>query len=108
MLDFWSAANTEMLLNNRELVDIYNKYKSRNFEIFQVNVDQNKTAWLDAISNQHIQWISVMDTPASYAIKLYNITRIPSNYLLNEKGEIIEKNLYGDNLDKKLNAVLPR
>lgn len=108
LVDFWSAADKAMLMNNRELVDIYNKHRSRGFEVYQISEDKEDTAWLEAINNQQLTWVSVMDTPSSYAASLYNVTRLPANYLLNGSGEIIGKNLFGEALDKKLNEVLSR
>ncbi|MDR1054551.1 MAG: AhpC/TSA family protein [Prevotellaceae bacterium] len=109
LIDFWSAVNPAMLMNNRELVDIYNKYNSRNFEIYQISEDtDNRDAWLQAINNQQLRWVCVMDTPSSYAALAYNVIRLPANYLIDEKGEIIGKNLFGENLDKKLNEILSR
>ena len=108
LVDFWAASEKELLMNNRELVDIYDKYKSRNFEIYQISEDGEKEAWLEAIHNQEIKWISVRDTHSAYAAKLYNITQMPANYLINESGEILAKNLFGENLSKKLNELLPK
>ena len=53
-------------------------------------------------------WIQVSDLQYtnSVAAKAYNISRLPSNYLISSSGDIIGKNLIGNRLAEKLEKVL--
>lgn len=108
LLDFWVTGNTNSLLDNRELLEIYNQYKGKGFEIYQVALDQNRDEWINAIETANLPWISVCegDPNGSYAALLYNIKQIPANYLIGRNQSIIGKNLYGDDLKKALSKAL--
>lgn len=107
LLDFWAAWCKPCRVENPHLVKAYNKYKDKGFEIFQVSLDRERKDWLEAIEKDNLDWTHVSDLKFwnSEAAKKYNIQSIPANYLLNKEGEIIDKDLRGDALDKKLNEI---
>ncbi len=108
LLDFWITGNSGSLLDNRELLEIYNKYKGKGFEVYQVALDQNRDEWLSAIESMNLPWISVCEgnPDGSHAALVYNVSQIPANFLIGRDQSIIGKNLYGDNLRKVLASVL--
>lgn len=108
LLDFWITSNTNSLLDNRELLEIYKQYKGKGFEIYQVALDANRDEWITAVESANLPWISVCEgnTNGSQAAMLYNIQQIPANYLIGKNHEIIGKNLYGNNLKKALAETL--
>ena len=108
LIDFWAPFGKEQLMDNRELIDIYNKYNSKGFEIYQISEGKDKDKWKQVVNNQELKWVSVMDNQQSYAALLYNVSELPANYLIDASGEIIGKNLFGDKLDKKLNEILSK
>lgn len=92
---------------NEVLAENYAQFKSKGFEIYQVSIDTDRQAWLDAIEEDNLKWTQVGDMEGSVnAVNFYNIQSIPSNYLLNRKGEIIGKNLKGPALHAKLSEIL--
>lgn len=108
LLDFWTSQIPELKANNAELMEIYNQYKDSGFQIYQIALDLSKPVWINAVQQQGLPWISVCDFmgPDSYAVKLYNIKHIPSNYLIDQHGNIIAKDLYGEKLAAKLGEIL--
>ena len=108
LLDFWITGNTNSLLDNRELLEIYTQYKAKGFEVYQVALDANRDEWVSAIEASNLPWISVCEgnPNGSHAALLYNISQIPANYLIGRDQSIIGKNLYGPNLRKVLSNVL--
>lgn len=107
LLHFWSAQDRNSRILNEALLEAYLKYKNKGFEIYQVSVDENRFEWLDAIDEDGLDWINVGDMEGSnQALRLYNVQEIPSNYLLNEEGEIVAKNLKGPDLDRALARLL--
>jgi peroxiredoxin len=108
LLNFWSSQDKVTALNNNELLPIYEKYKSEGFEIYQVSLDEDRGNWLQTINTQKLTWINVCDFKgtATYPLKLYNITKLPANYLISRDCEIIGKDLFGDKLEEKIKENL--
>ncbi len=90
------------------LKSVYNKYKDRGFEIYQVNLEQSKVLWENSLVKEDIQWISVSELQHtnSAAARKYNVSRIPANYLLDREGNIVGKDLYGSILEERLRELL--
>ena len=107
LLQFWAAVNRDSRILNEALVEAYNKYKNKGFEIYQVSVDNNRIEWVDAIDKDGLSWINVGDMEGSnQAVRNYNVQTVPYNYLLNEEGEVIAKDLKGQALDRALSRLL--
>ena len=107
LLDFWASWCKPCRVENPNLVEAYKKYNDKGFEIYQVSLDKKKDAWVNAIEKDNLDWVHVSDLKFwnSSAANTYNVRSIPANYLLNKKGEIIDKNLRGDALHNKLNEI---
>lgn len=107
LLHFWAAEDQGSRLLNPLLVDVYQKYKQKGLEIYQVNVGKNRNEWLDAIDEDKLKWINVGDLEGSTkAVLNYNIQSIPFNYILDREGKIVARNLTGPELDKALARIL--
>lgn len=107
LLQFWAAEDRNSRLLNPLLVEAYGKYNRRGFEIYQVNVGENRIEWVDAIDKDNLTWINVGDLEGSVVpARVYNVTSVPSNYLLDREGLIIAKNLRGPDLDNALARAL--
>ncbi len=107
LIQFWAAENEGSRMLNPLLADAYRKYKSKGFEIYQVNLGKNRSEWLDAIDADKLTWINVGDMEGSIkAVNAYNIQTIPYNYLLDRDGSVVAKNLTGPALDKALAQLL--
>jgi peroxiredoxin len=108
LLSFWASWDKRSRNENKKLLNIYNKYKSKGFEVYQVSLDRSKILWEAAIEQDQLPWINVSDLKYtnSYPARIYNIKQLPANYLINKEGEIIGKNLFGNILDEKLNDLL--
>jgi peroxiredoxin len=106
LVHFWSAMDQNSRIVNPVLAEIYQKYKNRGFEIFQVSVDKDRTQWLNAIREDRLVWTNVGDMEGSIQpVMFYNIQSVPYNYLLDKEGVIIAKNLIGPAIDKTLSVI---
>jgi thiol-disulfide isomerase/thioredoxin len=107
LLQFWAAEDQGSRILNPLLVDVYQKYKQKGLEIYQVNIGSNRSEWIDAIDKDKLKWINVGDLEGSNQARLsYNIQTIPYNYILDKEGKIVAKNLTGPELDKALSRIL--
>ena len=110
LLDFWASWCKPCRVENPNLVKAYKRYSDQDFEIYQVSLDKQRQAWIDAIEKDNLDWYHVSDLQFwnSKAAQKYNIRSIPANFLLNKQGEIIDKNLRGDDLQARLNELFSR
>lgn len=109
LLDFWSAELGTSNALNAELKQIYAKYAGAPtaFEVYQVAIDTSKPLWISAVQEQQLPWISVSDLRgrASSALGLYNVQKLPANFLIDKQGSIVAKDIYGKSLEEKLEAL---
>jgi peroxiredoxin len=104
LLSFWNSSDVDQRLYNQEYLTLYNKYREKGFEIYQVAVDVDKTSWANTVRAQNLPWISVCDGYGanSPAVKSYNVTEIPVNFLIDKRGVITGRNLYDADLEREL------
>ena len=109
LLEFWGSWCGPCREENPNLIKTYYTYKSKGFEILGVAADDNKAQWLKAIKDDNLPWENVSDLKGdkNEAALIYGISGYPTNFLIDEKGIIIAKNLRGDALNKKLEELLP-
>jgi peroxiredoxin len=107
LLQFWASQDRGSRIMNPVLVELYNKYSRKGFEIYQVSLDENRYEWVDAIDKDGLKWTNVGDMKGSTkAVSNYNVQELPYNYLLDKEGVIIAKNAKGPALDKLLKELL--
>ena len=109
LVDFWASWCGPCRAENPNVVKAYKKYNAKGFEIFSVSLDKDKDKWIAAIQKDGLVWPShVCDFMhwQSPVVQLYNFTGIPYNVLLDKNGNIIAKNLRGEDLEKKLAEVI--
>lgn len=109
LLDFWSAELGNSNVLNAELKELYKKYAdaATPLEIYQVAIDTSKALWINAVQEQQLPWVSVSDLRGrlSPALGLYNVQKLPANFLIDKTGTIVARDLYGKTLDAKLEEL---
>ncbi len=110
LLDFWSAQIGSSNRHNAELKEIYAKYKDQGFDVYQVAIDNSKSVWINAVQEQALPWTSVSDLKGnrSNSLSLYNITALPSNFLISKDGDLIVRDIYGDALIEKIREEIAK
>ena len=91
VVDFWASWCHFCRDENPVLVSLYNNFNSKGLEIIGVSLDENVSNWQNAVIDDGLEFIQVIDTEAfnSQIAKDYRITSIPRMFLLDENGLII-------------------
>lgn len=108
LLDFWASWCKPCRLENPNVVKVYNKFKSKNFTVLGVSLDQSKDAWVKAIETDKLAWNHVSDLQQwnNAVAQMYHVQSIPGNYLIDPNGKIVARDLRGEDLEKKLCELL--
>ena len=108
LLTFWASQSEESINALLQLQSTYKRYHLRGFEIYAVSMDNNKVSWMNALDFNEFDWINVSELsyPETRAGLLYNVSAIPTTFLINREGDIVAKNLYGRNLETWLDNLL--
>lgn len=108
LVAFWASGNKESIEALLQLQSVYNKYHEKGFEVYAISLDNNKINWMNALDFNEFGWINVSELsfPESRAALLYNITSLPTTFLINRDGDIVAKNLYGRTLETWLDNLI--
>ncbi len=108
LLEFWGSWCGPCREENPGLVKIYEEFKPKGLEIIGVATETKKEFWLQAIKEDNLKWINISDIKGNKnkAAVIYGVYYYPTNFLINKEGIIIGKDLYGEDLKKKLLELL--
>ncbi len=115
LVQFWASWCKPSRVDNSTLGDIYSHFKNSNFdggqgfEIYSISLDDNQSNWRKAITEDNVaRWYQVSELTGvnSNAARLYNVTAIPANFLINGDGIIIAKQFKISELSDILNQSL--
>lgn len=111
LLDFWASWCPPCRRENPHVVKAYNHYKGKKFTngkkfiIFNVSLDKTADRWKMGIKQDKLDWpyhISDLKGWQSKLAATYGVRSIPTNFLIDENGVIIARDLRGPALEAAL------
>ena len=108
IIDFWASWCGPCRKENPNVVALYNEFHSKGLNIIGVSLDDDATKWKDAIAKDKLTWNQVSNLKGfedPIAIQ-YDIQQIPTTFVLDSKGNIVAKDLRGDELKAKVQELL--
>ena len=107
LIDFWGSWCAPCRGESRRLAELYRIFKPQGFEIYGVGLESEKESWLKAIEQDKRIWTNVstfqeFETPVAFD---YAVTSLPANFLVDNSGKVVAKNLHGSALKEKLEKL---
>ncbi len=104
LVDFWASWCRPCRLENPKLLELYENFKGVKFEIVGISIDTDKDAWEKAIQKDGLVWNQIWDKE-QIIYKQYLLSSLPANFLLDQDGGILAKNITAKELKTKLETL---
>lgn len=107
LVDFWFSRCRPCLEAFPTLKKLYATYQSKGFEIVSITTDRTKEIplWQKRIKEYELSWAQYLDENAIESTKLM-VHTFPATFLLNQKGELIKRDISTKELENFLKANL--
>jgi peroxiredoxin len=107
LVDFWYSNCGPCNAQFDDMKIIYDEYKDKEFEIIGISTDRIKAKqnWLSVIDKRKLNWLQYWDKDGIESKRL-SIIAFPTNFVLDQNGRVIKKNLQPVELKKFLEANL--
>ncbi len=107
LVDFWASWCGPCRQEMPNVLEAYNKYHDKGFEVLGISFDQKKEAWVKAIEQIKMPWMQLSDLQGwkCAAAPAYKIDAIPDNILIDPQGKIIDRALRGKPLHRRLAKI---
>ncbi len=107
LIDFWASWCSPCMKELPNVLDCYNRFHPKGFDIVGVSLDEDAAAWKGAIEKNKIPWHHMSDLAGwkSQAVTVFSFSGIPHTVLVDPKGIIVAKDLRGEELQSKLAEI---
>jgi len=108
LVDFWASWCGPCIHVMPELIETYNEFKNKGFEIVGISLDSNKDSWIKATEKFNISWPQLSNLKGwdEDSAVTYGINLIPNTILIDKDGKIIERAIHVDMLKVMLAELL--
>ena len=106
LLDFHVFATNDSPARILLLRELYNKYQSQGFQIYQVSLDSDEHFWKQQTAA--LPWISVREDKGinSSTLSLYNIQAVPEFFLIDRGNNLVGRSQNIKDLEQTIKSLL--
>lgn len=96
LLDFWASWCGPCMALLPKIKELYAKYHSHGLEVIGINMDFTKTNWQKFVAKENLtQWKNIFPTKIELSnenplLANYGVTAIPSLFLIDKEGKLID------------------
>lgn len=109
LVDFWASWCAPCRAENKNVVELYNKYHSKGFTVMGVSIDEDREKWVKAVKDDDLPWKNQVSSLVGWECPVaklfglaYGMTGVPYSVLLDKEGKLCGYNLRGEELKKRL------
>ncbi|MFG6686748.1 TlpA family protein disulfide reductase [Mariniflexile sp. HNIBRBA6329] len=111
LIDFWSIRCGPCINEMPDVKALYDKYRDKGFEVIGIaaNGDSEKEHVLEILKRQKVDWPQRLDKGSEATVSyhsLYKITSLPTVWLLDREGKVVDKNARGVRLEPLIQRYL--
>ncbi|MBO4842718.1 MAG: AhpC/TSA family protein [Bacteroidales bacterium] len=108
LVDFWASWCAPCRAEMPHVLEAYNQFHIKGFEVVGISFDENKEAWVKAIDQLEMPWLQISDLKGfnCAAASIYQVDAIPDNILIDPQGKIIDRGLRGKALFSRLQELI--
>lgn len=91
LLDFTVYSGDFSPKHNIDLNTLYERYRERGLEIYQISFDSDEHFWKTAASN--LPWITVRDPQSvnTRLLSMYNVRELPTAFIVDREGDVVAR-----------------
>lgn len=104
VIDFWASWCSPCRKEIPKLKELYEKFSPEGFEIISISIDDDESAWKNALEKEQMKWPNFLDKKKTIQA-LFNVRTIPATFLVDKTGKIIMENIRSDELNRKLEEL---
>lgn len=105
LVDFWASWCGPCRRSIPEMKVLYGQYKDQGLAMAGVSWDKQETAWKKALEEEQMPWLNVLGNDDIF--NAYDVSSIPSVFIIDASGKIAGAKLHGEELVNKLKQLFP-
>jgi thiol-disulfide isomerase/thioredoxin len=107
LVDFWASWCKPCKEEIPHLKQLYTQYRAKGLEIVSLSMDKNSNEWQSYIDRNPMPWLSLLGDGQTLSER-YSIEYIPFNLICDEEGNVLQKNLHGEDLENAIKTLLEK
>jgi thiol-disulfide isomerase/thioredoxin len=108
LINFWASWCVPCREEFKLLRYLHEKYHHKGFAIISISVDASAVLWKTALEKEQLPWLQLrdLDKTTSIAERRFEVTGLPTTFLINNKRKILYRDLRGGVLDKVIEGLV--